>query len=146
MCDLDRMVEYVLAVGGSVVKSSEEAYKLVIKTVYIGFENGSVTLLLHDMLYLTASLVDHFFDTGRVNSTVCDKLFKCDTGNLTASLIEAGKRDSFGCIVDDKVNTRKRFECLYVSALTSDDPALHFVIRQRNNGNCGFGYLICGAF
>ena len=114
--------------------------------MYVSFQNGSFALLLDLVLDLTLSLVDHFLNAGGVDSSVGNKLFKGNSCHLTSCGVKAGKSDSLGCIVDNKVNACEGFKCPDVASLTSDNTTLHIVIGQGDNGNRSFGNLVCGTF
>ena len=146
VCDLDRVVENVLAVRCSVSQTADKAYKLVIDTVNIGLEDSPFALLLDAVLDLTLCLVHHFLDPCGVDTSVGNKLFKGDSCNLTSCGVEAGKCDSLGSIVDNELNSRKCLESTDISSLTSDNSSLHFIAGERNNGHCGLCDLICGTF
>ena len=136
--NFDRVIENILSVACTVLQTTEKLDKFVVKTVNISFDNSTFALLLDAVLDLTAGFIDHFLDAGGVDSAVSDKLFQSDPCHLTADLIEAGKCNSFGSIVDDKVNAGESLQSTDISTLTSDDTSLHFVIRQGNYRNSGF--------
>ena len=127
------MIQHVLSVACTEFKTSDKLDKLVVKTVNVSLDDSAFTLLLDLVLYLTASLLDHFLDTCRVDTSVGNKLFEGDPCDLTSDLVEAGNSNSLGSIVDDKIDACKSFESSDVSSLTTDDTSLHFVIGERNN-------------
>lgn len=80
-----------------------------------------------------------------MDTTVNDQLFECQTCDFTANRIERGQGDGLGRIVDDEVYAGKGFQRADVAALSTDNAALHLVVRQRNNRNGRLGYLIGGT-
>ena len=51
--------------------------------------SGSFTFLTHHGLDFLLGFLNHFLDSGRMNTSVNDKLFKCNTCNFTSYRIEA---------------------------------------------------------
>ena len=89
MADLDGVLKHVLAVAGAVLHAAEELDDLLIDTVDIGLEHGSLALRLDGGVDFLLSLGDHFLDAGGVDPAVGDELFKCQTRDLAADGIEA---------------------------------------------------------
>ena len=88
LCNFDRVIENVLSVACTVFETAEELDELVIETVYVSLDDCSLTFLLDAVLYLTASLIDHFLNACRVDTSVSDKLFERNPCDLTADLIK----------------------------------------------------------
>ena len=89
VADLDGVLKHVLAVAGAVLHAAEELDDLLIDTVDIGLEHGSLALRLDGGVDFLLSLGDHFLDAGGVDPAVGDELFKCQTRDLAADGIEA---------------------------------------------------------
>ena len=105
-------------------------------------KNGAFTLLFDGVLNLSASLFHHVLNAGWMNSSVGNKLFKGQTGNLSANRLEAGKGDGFGGVIDNKINAGGGFNGTDVPSLTADYAALHIVVGQRHNRNSCFGGMV----
>ena len=140
------MIKYVLSVTCTESETSYKLDQLMIHTVYISFQNCSFALLFNSVLNLAFCLVNHFFNTCRMDSTVGYKLFKSDPCHFTSDMIKAGKRNCFRGIVNNKVDARKSFKGSDVSSLTSDNSSLHLVVRKGNYGYSSLRYLISGTF
>ena len=85
---------------------------------------------------------NHFLNAGGMYSAVSNEFFQSDTCNLSSDRVKAGKCDSLGSVIDNKVNTDKGLKCADVSAFAADDPALHFIVGQRHNRNGNFACVI----
>ena len=77
-----------------------------------------------------------------MNSSVLNKFFKAETGNLSANRVKARNCNGFGRIVNNKVNAGNGFNGADISALSSDYAALHLISGQRNNRNRCFRNII----
>ena len=60
-----------------------------------------------------------------------------------ADRIVARKGYRLGGVVDDKVNAGERFKGADIASLAADDTTLHFVVRNSNDGYCGFRHGVC---
>ena len=69
MSDLDRVVENILSERSPILQPTDKPYQLVVKTVDVGFEDGSLTFLLNAELDLLTRLFDCFLDPRRVYTT-----------------------------------------------------------------------------
>ena len=136
---LDGVAEYVLAVGSSVLQSAYQADKLVVEAVDVGLHNCALAFLADTLLDFLACLFDGLLNAGGVDAAVLNEPFKGDTRDLAANLVEA----RLGGVVDDKVNAGERFKGADIASLAADDTALHFVVRNSNDGYCGFRHGVC---
>ena len=140
------MVQHILPVAGSVPESADELYQLAVQPVYIGFQDGTLALLLDLVFHLTPRLIHHFLDAGGMDPTVADELLQSDPGNLPAHMVKAGQGDSLRGIINDEIYSGEGFQRPDVPALPSDDASLHFVIGQCHHGNRRFGHLLRRTF
>ena len=145
VCHLDGVLQDVLTITGAVAQAAENLDQLRMNAVDAGLEGSTLAFALDDLLHLAASLVNHFLNAGRMDTTVNDQLFECQTCDFTANRIERGQGDRLGRIVDDEVYAGKGFQRADVASLAADNAALHLVVRQRNNRNGRLGYLIGGT-
>ena len=97
------------------------------------------------MFNLTLGFFVKLLNPCRVDSAVCDELFKRKSCNLTANGIKTRYRDRLRCIVDNKIDSRNRFKGSDISSLTSDYTALHLIVGQGNDRNGSVRTVICGA-
>ena len=83
-------------------------------------------------------LADNVLDPARLNAAVADQRFQRLPRDFAADWIEAGYRNRFRRVVDDQIDAGRLFDRLDVAALAADDPALHFLGRQTDDGNRPF--------
>ena len=131
--DLYGMAEYVLTVACAEAESAEQLDKLVIYTVNAGFEGSLFAFLLDDAFNFFFAFFNHFLNAGGMDSSVGNELFEGKTRDLASYGVKCGNRDCLGCVVDYEVDSGKSFDRTYISALTTYDSALHFVVRQVND-------------
>ena len=86
------MIEHVLTVACTVAESAEQLNKLGVNIVNACFKNGSFALVLDCGVNLTSCLFNCFFNSRRMNTSVGNKSFKCNSGNLTSYRFKARKR------------------------------------------------------
>ncbi len=103
------------------------------QAVNVCFKCGTLTLLLDYTVNLAGGFLNHFLDASRMDTAVCDKLFKASARNLAAYRIKSRKNNCLGCIVDNNVNTCKCLNRTDVTAFTTDNSSLHLVIGKSNN-------------
>ena len=111
-------------------------------TVNADLQNRRFAGLADLRVDLFLCLLDHLLNAGGMDASVHDQFFQTDSGDLPAYGIEGGKNDCFGRVVDDQINARRRFERADIPALASDDPSLHLIVGQWDNGHRRLGYLI----
>ena len=110
-----------------------------------GLEGSLFTRLLDDGVDFLAALLHRFFDVGGMYTAVGNQTLEGKTRNFASYRVEAGDRNGFGRIVDNKIHTRERFDGADVAAFTTDNAALHFIVGQIHRRNGRFGNLIGGT-
>ena len=75
-------------------------------------------------------------------SSVGDKLFQKYPCYFSLYRLKAGKGDSLGCIINNKIHACNSFNGTDISSFTAYDSALHFVTGQRYDRYCRFTYMI----
>ena len=70
----------VLAIAGAVAQAASSLDQLRMNAVDAGLERSPLAFALDDLLNLTASLVHHFLNAGRMDTAVNDQLFQGNTG------------------------------------------------------------------
>ena len=88
------------------------------------------TSFFYPHIDFTFSFVDHFFNAGWMNTTILYQLFQRNTGNLTTYRIKARKYYCLWRIINDEINTSKRFKGADITSFTTDNTSLHLVIWQ----------------
>ena len=89
----------------------------------------------HFVFHLFFNFRHHLFDTGRMDTSVLYQLVQCQTGNLAANRVKAGKNDRFGGIVDNDLNTGSCFQGTDVTAFTSNDTSFDLIRFDMEYGN-----------
>ncbi len=83
-------------------------------------------------------------DALRVDAPVENQPFQREPADLAPYRIETGQQDGFWSVVDDEVDAGHRLERADVPALTADNPALHLVAGQMQDGHDRLGGLFGG--
>ena len=79
-----------------------------------------------------------------MDAPVGNQLLQGQPGDFAPDRVEAGHNHSIGRVVDDDVHPRGQLERADVASLAPDDPPFHFIVRQGNRRNGGFGCLLRG--
>ena len=106
------------------------------------FKSGILSFFTDHGFYFPLCLFYHLLDTGRMNSSVHDQFFKCNSCHLTTNRIKSGKNDCFRSIINNQIHTRQGLKCTDVTAFTSDDSSFHLIAGQLNYGNSCLRHMI----
>ena len=101
----------------------------------VRFDERVLAVLDDAVLDVVADLFGQLFDTCRVDSAVVQELLQGLACDCSTDGVEAGNDHDAGRIVDDDVDTGRRFEGTDVAALSADDPALHVITRDGDRGH-----------
>jgi hypothetical protein len=77
-----------------------------------------------------------------MDAAVRDQPLERDARDFAADRVEAGKHHGLRRVVDDQVDAGRGFERADVPALTADNAALHFVVRQRHHRYGMLGHMV----
>jgi hypothetical protein len=80
-----------------------------------------------------------------VDAPVGDELLQRDLRDLAADRVERREGDGFWRVVDDQINAGEALEGPDVPALAADDPPLHVVVGEGNDGDGDVGGVVRGA-
>jgi hypothetical protein len=141
---LDRMAEHVLAVARAVLEPAEQLDDLRRQARDARLVGGRLAGLAHDDLDLGPGLGDDLLDATGVDAAVGDELGQGDPSNLAPDGVETGQDHGLGRVVDDQVDARRLLEGSDVAALAADDPPLHLVRWQVDDGNGVLGRMVGG--
>ena len=136
------MIQHILSVAGTVFQASQQFDKLWSQTVDSNGKGCLFAGFLDILLNFFLGFFNHFFDTGRMNPSIIDELFKGDAGNFPAYGVKTGNNNCFRGIIDNQINACQGFQRTDVSAFPADDPAFHFIIGQAHYGNRSLRHLI----
>ena len=93
-------------------------------------------------MYFLTALLHHFFNTGRVNSTVYYQFFQGNPCHFSTNRIESGKYNCLRSIINNQFYTGKLLQCANISSLSSDNSSLHLIVWKLHYGNRRFRHLI----
>ncbi len=79
-----------------------------------------------------------------MDPAVADQLGQRDTGDLPTNRVEARQHDRFRRVVDDEIDPGGLLEGPDVATLAADDPALHLVVREMDDGHGVLGGVVGG--
>ena len=143
--DLDGVVVDVLTVAGAVLHAADELDQLRVQAHDVGLQHGAFALGLDGGVHLALGHFHHFLDAGGVDAAVQDELFQGQAGDLPADGVEAGDGDGLRGVVDDEVHAGEGLQGADVAAFAADDPALHLVVGQGNDGDGGLRHVVSGT-
>ena len=92
------------------------------------------------------SLLNHFFNSGRMNTSIQNQFFQSNSGNFTTDRIKCGKYNCLRCIINNQIHTCQRFQSTDISPFTADNPSLHLIVRKLDNRNRRFSHMIGSTF
>ncbi len=136
--------QHILRETEAEVEPSEQRQKRLRHALNGSVENRLFTVFKEFVVDFLADLLDKFLNAGRVNTSVGNQFFEQTARGLLADRIEAGDNDSLGGVVDQNVDSGRRFERADVAAFTADDASLHLIVRQRDCGGCALVGAVAG--
>src|ERR1017187_1547916 len=131
---LDRVVEHVLVVGETVPELPEKLYDLRVKAVDVEPADGVLAGLGRGEIDLVLGPLHVLLDACRMDPPVLDQRLEGIPGDFAAHGIKRREEDKLGRLVDQQRDSRRGLEGLYVAALPADEPALHLLARQVDEG------------
>ena len=133
------MLKRILTIGSTIFHPSEKLYKIGIESLNSCFKGCCLAGLADGIVHLALRLVDHLLYPGRMNTSVHDEPFQCDTSYLTPHRVEGRKHYCLRRIVYDDLHAGKIFEGSDVPSLAAYDTPLHIVagkLYHRNGSLC----------
>ena len=88
-CNFLRVEQYILAIAGPEMKSSQSPDKLSAHIVDSKVEDDLFTFIYNDSSDFLGDLVYHFLYSGRVDSSILDQTFKGHSGYFLSYRVEA---------------------------------------------------------
>ena len=83
-------------------------------------------------------------DTSGMDPAIGDETLQRGLGDFTTHGVETAHQDDAGGVVDNDRGTSRLLDGADVAALTTDDPALHGIGRQVDNGHHGISSHLTG--
>ena len=140
--NLNAVLQHILSVAGTIPEFTKETNELVVETMYANLQRSSFSLFLDNGLHFLLGLFNHFFDSGRMNSSIDDQFLQSNSGNLSSNRIKSRNDHRLRCVINDKIHAGHRLQSTDVPSLASDDPSLHLIVRKLYHGNGGFRNVI----
>ena len=106
-------------------------------------DSGAFTGFDDFVFYLFTHFGNHFFDTCRMNTSVCHQLMKCQAGYFAANRVECRKHDSFRGVIHYDFNTCCCFQSTDVTSFTTDDATFDFIGFDMEYGDRVFDSCFC---
>ena len=139
------MIENILAVTCTVVEFSEKFDNVGMKTGDACFEFRAFAFTLDDLVDIAPCFFNGVLDPCGMDPSVINKFLKREPCDFSADRVEAADRNGFGGVVDDEVDSRRRFEGADISALAADYAAFHLIVRDRYYRDRGFTRMFGSA-
>ena len=121
------MLQQVLTIRRTIFHLTDDTDQFRMQTVDTQVDGSTFTRFNNFFFHLFAYFSYHFFDTGRMDTTVSHKLMQGQTGNFTANRVEGRKNDCFRSIVYNDFNTGSSFQSTDITSFTSDNTSLDFI-------------------
>src|SRR5579884_114578 len=132
--DLHRVGEDVLPVAGAEAQPAEQPDQLRAQALHAGVEHRLLAHL-HDMaLKLGLGLVVALLDARRVDPAVLEQLLERHPRDLAPNPVEPGEHHRARGVVDDEVDPGQVLQRPDVAPLAADDPPLHLVPGELDDG------------
>ena len=139
MHDLERVLEDVLAVARAIAQAPEDLHELLVELPAVRLEDPLLPGLHDRVLDLRLRGVIGVFDASRVNPAVLDQLREREPCDLAPDAVERGQHDRLRRVVDDEVDAGEMLERADVAPLPADDPTLHVVGGELDDGHGRLG-------
>ena len=136
------VTQYVLTVTRTIPQTSEGFDDFRMKAVNTRFIRSLFPGFTNLLTHFFTSFFNHFFDSCRMNTPVDNQFFQSQSGHFPTNGVETGQNNSFRRIVDNQINARQCFDGSDITAFTTDNAPLHFIIRQGYDGHRRFRHVI----
>ena len=141
---LQRVVQHVLAVGGAEPQPAQQLDEVRVEAGDVRLVGDLLPLLPHHLLQLGPGLLDDLLDPGRVDAAVLQQLGQRPPGDFPPDRVEAGDGHRLRRVVDDQVDPGRLLQGADVASLAADDPPLHVVRGERDDGDGRLGDVVGG--
>ncbi len=142
--DLDRVGEHVLAVAGAKAQPAEQFDQLGVHALHPGVEHALLTELDDAVVQLGLGLVVGLLDPRGMDPAVLQQLLQGEPRHLTAHAVKTGEHHRARCVVDDEIHAGEVLQRPDVAALATDDPSLHVIGRELDDGHGRLGGVAGG--
>jgi len=110
--------------------STEQFDEIGVHAADAGFKDGFVAHVADELIDFNSGFFDDFFDSGRMDTSVRNQGFNGFFGDFATDGVKSREDDGFRRIIDDQIDAGHGFDGANITAFTTDDAALHFVIGK----------------
>ena len=89
LCHLDGMFQCILSITGTELHPSQQSDQFWMDAVNTHFQCSCFSFLTDHGLNLFAGFLNHLLNPGRMDSSVHDQFFQCNSGNLSSNRIKS---------------------------------------------------------
>ena len=143
-CRFPRVIEIVLAVACAVFQTTKEFDNFRMHAGNTELEEDLLCFLDHQLIDILLDPLHDFLNPGRMDPSIGYEAFQRHLRDFPAQGIESGDHHRFGCLIHHQVHAGHGFERPDIAPFPADNAALHAVIRNRHDGNRGFGDIVPG--
>ncbi|MCG3768207.1 MAG: hypothetical protein JW394_0310 [Nitrospira sp.] len=105
-------------------------------------ENNLLGFFIHELVDIDLDLLDDLLDSRRMDTPVMHQPFERHLGDLSAQGIEARDHDGFRRFINDQIDSGCGLDRADIAPFPSDDPPLHRVVRNLDDGNRRLGDIV----
>ena len=110
--------------------------------MHTNFQQRGFPFLLDHHFDFLLGLFHHLFDSGGMNPSIHNQLFKRNSCDFSSDRIEGRQNYRFRSIVDNQIHTGQRFQRSDIAALTSNDSSLHLIVGKLDNGYGSLRHMV----
>ena len=130
MSNFDGMLQRILTIAGTETHLTQQANQFGMDAVYANFQSSGLTILTDHGLHFLLGFLNHFLDSGGVNTSIQNQLLQRNLRDLSPHRIETGKDNRFRSVIDDQIHTSQCLQRADVAAFTTNNTPLHLVAGQ----------------
>ena len=141
---LDAVGQHVLAVGGPKPQRPDDGAQRIGELGDVQLAEGIVGCRQTHVLDLLHGSSMCLLDTSGMDPAIGDETLQRGLGNFTTHGVETAHQDDAGGVVNNDRGTSRLLDGTDVATLTADDPALHGIGRQVDDGHHGISSHLTG--
>src|SRR6185503_17998324 len=115
------MQKHILCITVAVFEPAEEFDDLRVNSMHTDVENRFLTRLPNRLIELLLRFAHYLLDSARMNTPVRDQFLQGQPGDFSANWIVPGNYDGLRRVVDNQVDTRRRFESTNIATFATDN-------------------------
>ena len=146
LCNLNGMPQSILTITGTEFHTSKKFQKFRMDSMNTHIHGCCLTVFTDLCFHFFLGFLHHLFNSCRMNTSIHNKFLQSHSGDLSTDRIKRGENNCLRCIINDQIHTGKCLQCTDVTALTTDNPSLHFITWKLYHRNCCLRYVIYRTF